>query len=255
MIPEATIICATIYVVKAFLITELVYIDAQAKPPVCYTEWSLQMHVWTGQWDLVTLVSDKCSITRRWISAYETDIHYWSSQKVDQCLWNTYIIGHLSKGMNGAGPDHLSSASCFHVPDRHLIVPTDSRYERWGVSGMGTQLIDMVHMGCSKGLTEHWNKFMDTKGVVESTLCVHVVLRLQCPWCCQCRMGSWNLISQITWYPRLVPTATQFSNGSTAIERTSPGQRMGERQRMELNQEWKGRWRGSESEKVESTAN
>ena len=29
-------------------------------------------------------------------------------------------------------------------------------------------------------------------------------------------------MSQMTWYPRLVPSATQFSNGSTAIDRTRP---------------------------------
>ena len=43
-----------------------------------------------------------------------------------------------------------------------------------------------------------------------------------CPVCCQCLMGSWNLMSHTTWYPRLVHRATQFSKGSIAMDSTRP---------------------------------
>lgn len=61
-----------------------------------------------------------------------------------------YIFCHLREWLCWTGPEHLSPASCLHVPDRDLVVSTDCRDERRGLGGVGTQTIDMVHMGCVK---------------------------------------------------------------------------------------------------------
>ena len=164
----------------------------------------------------------------------------------------------MTKRLYRTGPYHLSSSGRLHVPDWYLIITTSSWDKCLELVRMSTELLDTMNIswrggeeggGEGRKRRERGERKREERGggneVEEGDwegggegggrgkkkggrkkclkdkkrTCTYVFHVLHVS---SYSIGNWNLMSHTTWYPRLVPSAIQFWNGSKAIDNIKP---------------------------------